>query len=366
MLPVRPELLTLTEAIHGAVNRSELVALGLDPNAVLDFSASIIPFGPSPRVVEAIANTWIDLYPDRDATEFRRALSDHLGMPMERLIAGNGSSELLFLLGFAFIRPGDPVLVVGPTYSEYARVAQSMGATVHDCLADERSEFRFPISQVETSLQTVRPRIVFICHPNNPTGRTAPADAIGQWAERFPQTMFVIDEAYIEFTPDATSTIKLTLDNIVVLRSMTKAFGLAGLRLGYAVSSPTVVDFLARVRPPWSVSSVAQNAGIAALQDSGHLQQGLANLAAEKQFLVDQLRSLDARVLSSETHFFLVRVEDASATRQCLLKSGIIVRDCASFGLPHLLRISPQTRSGNVGFCETWKQSCLSTKTSSK
>ncbi|MDB5339724.1 MAG: histidinol-phosphate aminotransferase family protein [Planctomycetaceae bacterium] len=356
MLSPRPEVLALSEVIHGALNHTELAALGIDPASVIDFSASVNPFGPSPRVIEAIANSQIHCYPDRDATEFRQALASHLGVPKDCLIAGNGSSELLYLIGLAFLRSADQVLVVGPTYSEYSRVAQLMGATVSCCQASPRSGFQFPTRSLEESIRALRPRAVFVCHPNNPTGQLTPTAAIYLWADEFPQTLFIIDEAYIEFSPDAQSFTKSIRDNIVVLRSMTKAHGLAGLRLGYAVSTPAVIDLLARVRPPWSVSTIAQNAGIAALQDSTYLQRALASLAAEKTLLEERLAALGAMTFPSETHFFLIRVANATATRQQLLNSGILVRDCTSFGMPGFLRISPQTPPQNTLFCEAWKQ----------
>jgi histidinol-phosphate aminotransferase len=357
MLSPRQEVLALSEGIHGAVNRAELATLGIDPASILDFSASVNSFGPSPRVIEAIANSSIHCYPDRDATEFRKVLASHLSVPMDCLIAGNGSSELLYLIGLAFLRPADHVLVVGPTYSEYSRVAQLMGATVSCCHASPESTFRFPACSVEDSLRALRPRALFVCHPNNPTGQLAPTETICHWADEFPQTLFIIDEAYIEFSPDADSFTKSIRDNIVVLRSMTKAHGLAGLRLGYAVSIPEVIDLLARVRPPWSVSTIAQHAGIVALQDSSYLRRSLASLAAEKTLLLERLTSLGVMTLPSETHFFLIRVSNATAARQRLLNSGILVRDCTSFGMPEFLRISPQTPPRNTLFCEAWRGS---------
>jgi len=345
----------MSEVVHGAINRTELAELGIDPTAVLDFSACVNPFGPSPRVLEAIANSSIQSYPDRDATEFRKVVANHLDIPADCLIAGNGSSELLYLISLTFLSSTDHVLIVGPTYSEYSRVAQLMGATVSYCHASPESNFQFPTRAVEDSLRTLRPKVLFVCHPNNPTGQLATTEAIDQWANEFPETLFIIDEAYIEFSPGAVSFAKSMRDNMVVLRSMTKAYGLAGIRLGYAVSKREIVDLLARVRPPWSVSTIAQNAGIAALQDSTCLQQNLASLAVEKQLLLERLISYGVVILPSETHFFLIRVLNALETRRRLLNSGILVRDCTSFGLPEFLRISPQTPPHNTSFCDLWK-----------
>jgi L-threonine-O-3-phosphate decarboxylase len=348
MIPARPEVLAMTEAVHGAVNRTELDSLGIVPATVLDFSASINPFGPSPRVFEVLSKSPIDNYPDRDAIEFRQAAAEHLAIPANCLIAGNGSSELLLLIALAYFRPRDTVLIVGPTYSEYARVSQIMGATVTHRTAMSESSFEFPTEAVADSLRTQRPRAMFLCNPNNPTGRSICTDSLRQWLDEFSQTLFIVDEAYIEFAVNATSISTLVRENLIVLRSMTKAHGLAGLRLGYAVSHPGVIENLCRVRPPWSVNALAQATGIAALNDPEHLKRSVAKLLSEKQRLVDAFRANGWTVYPSDAHFFLIHVANASHIRRQLLESGILVRDCASFQLPNFLRISPRSFMENA------------------
>lgn len=356
MILPRPEVLAVSEAVHGAVNHAELVERGIDPRTVLDFSASINPFGPSPQVLEALTKVPIDRYPDREATELRQALAAQLGVPLECLIAGNGSSELLSLIALAFFRPDDVVVIVGPTYSEYARVATLMGAKLIHCDATAENNFEIHSERVVHSLRTLRPRALFLCHPNNPTGQSVPASILRQWAEEFPQTLFIIDEAYIEFSPTAQSLVNFQRGNSVILRSLTKAYGLAGLRLGYAVATPDLVDVLGRVRPPWSVNAVAQAAGVAALKDSAHLQHSVAKLLAEKEWLLNELQSLGLSACPSSTLFFLIRVNNAAQVRRTLLESRILVRDCTSFGMPQFLRISPRCRSENIALVENWRR----------
>jgi threonine-phosphate decarboxylase len=346
MIPPRPELAALTEAVHGAIDAAELAALGIDPRTVLDFSASINPLGPSPRVIAAVQQAAFDTYPDRDCTQLRAALAAHLDVTTDCLLAGNGSSELLHLLAFAYLRTSDTALVVGPTYSEYARVAKLMGTQVIAC-DSAASEFALPTSAVHDALVRYQPRAAFLCHPNNPTGTSLDVAALESWLAEFPQTLFIVDEAYIEFAPAASSVVNPQHENLLVLRSLTKAHGLAGLRVGYAVAHPEIIATLARVRPPWSVSAVAQAAAVAALADLGYVQQAVTTLLAEKQRLVSELHALGLATVPSAAHYFLIRVASAAHVRRQLLAAGLLVRDCTSFGLPEFIRISPRTPADN-------------------
>lgn len=347
MVSPRSEVAALTEAVHGAIDAAELAALGIDPRTVLDFSASISPFGPSPRVVEALQHAAIDAYPDRECTPLRRALAMHLGVPGDCILAGSGSSELLYLVALGYLRPDDTVHVVDPTYSEYARVAKLMGARVVACGATAADDFALPAAAIRAELDSHRPRAVFLCHPNNPTGTCLDESELHTWLDAFPQSLFVVDEAYIEFAPASKQLVDPRRDNLVVLRSLTKAHGLAGLRVGYAVAHPEIIRILTRVRPPWSVSSAAQAAGAAAVADVEFVQQTVKALLAEKDRLVAELRALGLATVPSAAHYFLVRVSSATDIRRQLLAQGLLVRDCTSFGLSEYIRISPRTRAEN-------------------
>ncbi|MBC7821849.1 MAG: histidinol-phosphate aminotransferase family protein [Planctomycetaceae bacterium] len=348
MISPRPEVLAVTEAVHGAVNNAELIERGIDPRTVLDFSASINPFGPSPQVLEALTKVPIDRYPDREATELRQALAARLDVPTESVIAGNGSSELLYLIALAYLRPDDVVVIIGPTYSEYDRVATLMGARITPCDATGETGFQVPTELIDRTLRSCRPRALFLCNPNNPTAQCLPAEIIRQWADEFPQTLFIIDEAYIEFASVSQSVVGTGESNVVVLRSLTKAYGLAGLRLGYAVASEDIVRVLCRIRPPWSVSAVAQAAGIAAVADDQYFQRCLQHHIEAKAQLEHGVRELGMCALPSAAPFFLVQVGDAAKVRSALFQFGILVRDCSSFGLAALIRLSPRCSADNV------------------
>jgi histidinol-phosphate aminotransferase len=314
--------------------------LGWKPEAVLDFSANTNPYGPSPLVREALALAAIECYPDRDALALRGALAESLSVSPAEILPGNGASELIWLIAMTYLGAGDRVLVLGPTYGEYARAAALMGASVTAWTAREENGFAPDVEEIEGLLTGCRPRLVFVCNPNNPTGTTLPPETIVRWAGRHPTTLFVVDEAYLPFASGLDSARTARQDNVLVVRSMTKDFGLAGLRLGYAVGPEDMIGWLKRTQPPWSVSTAAQAAGVAALRDRDHLRRCLSLLARATTDLSAGLRQLGLVPLPSATHFFLIRVGNGAAFRGALLRFGILVRDCASFGLPAYVRIS--------------------------
>lgn len=350
----RREVLELPRAVHGSLNFAELRDLGRPAEDILDFSANVNPYGPSPTVRAAVAQAPIDRYPDRASLVLRGALADSLGIAPARILAGNGASELIWLVALAFIRPGSRVLIVGPTYGEYARAAALMGASVATWRASQEADFIPDPAAIADRLESQRPEVLFLCNPNNPTGAVLPADVVAAWAGRFTQTLFVVDEAYQPFTAASRGMSDANPagwpgapGNVIVLRSLTKDFGLAGLRLGYAVADARTIALLERVQPPWSVNAPAQAAGVAALADAAHRQRCLDLLACAKDSLVTGLTELGLTPLPSATHFFVVRVGDGRALRAALLQRGVLVRDCASFGLPAYVRIATRRPDEN-------------------
>jgi L-threonine-O-3-phosphate decarboxylase len=353
VLSPRPETMAISPVHHGAPDYAELERLGLDPERVLDFSVNSNPYGPPPAVREAVDRVSLDRYPDREALALRRALAERLGVALARIVAGNGTAELIWLVAFAFLRPKDRVLVAGPTFGEYGRTAALMGAQVQTWIACPERTFAVVPEEVEQRLRETKPRLVFICNPNNPTGTIMPPEVMAAWAYAHPGTLFVIDEAYLAFAPGLKSALSLGANNILVLRSMTKDYALAGLRLGYAVGHVSVIRALSQVRPAWNVNALAQAAGLAVLRDEAHRRQSLQALAQAREELVAGLTKLGLPPLPSATHFFLVRVGDGAAFRQALLRQGILVRDCASFGLPAHVRIATRRPEENARLLET-------------
>jgi L-threonine-O-3-phosphate decarboxylase len=344
----RPETLTVTPAVHGGLDDPELERLGIPSADVLDFSSNTNPEGPSPAVPAALARVPLHRFPDRDALALRTSLARLLELPVECLLAGNGASELLALVAQAYLRRGDRVLILAPTYAEYARAAELAGARV--CCWHSRLEQGFAVvgSEVEQLLRQLRPRLVFVCNPNNPTGTVIALETLAGWIAAAPQTLLVVDESYHAFVEGLHSAMELKADNVVVVRSLTKDHALAGLRLGYAAGSPDVLRPLAHLQPPWSVNALAQAAGVAAVEDRTHLEQSLRRLRQAREELMAGLDRLGLEVLPSAAHYFLVRVGDGASLRRALLARGILVRDGASWGLPEWVRISTRRPHENA------------------
>lgn len=344
----RPEVLDAPSVPHGAADYEELEAWGFTPEDVLDFSVNGNPYGPPPGVREALQDVPLERYPDREALALRRVLAEHHDVPLDAILAGNGTAELIWLIALAFVRPGDRVLVLEPTFGEYARAVSLMGAKVETWRAKAEGNFSIPPAQLARRLEQSQPRLVFLCNPNNPTGAAVPTAVIGTWANASPQTLFIVDEAYISFAsphnpssePPLRSTSTLGADNIVTLRSMTKDYALAGLRLGYTIADPEIAGALARVRPPWNVNAMAQAAGVTALDAEDYVKDCTTRLTKAKIELVASMKELGLDPRPSATHFFLVPVDDAATFRRELLARRIQVRDCTSFGLPQHVRIA--------------------------
>lgn len=344
----RPEINSTPPAYHGALDYAEMEQLGLPPDHIKDFSVNSNPFGPSPAVRQALQTVPPDRYPDRESIALRRALAEHLETAPANIVTGNGGAELLWLVSFAFLQRGDSVLVIGPTFGEYSRTAALMGATIHTWQATAPDNFQVHEAAVTAELDRLEPRLVFLCNPNNPTGYLLPPETIRSWAEAHPHTLFAVDEAYLAFAGSATSVLALKLDNVLSVRSMTKDYALAGLRLGYVVSTnPKIITALQRVRPAWNVSGLAQAAGLAALNDQPYLHQCLANVGAAGINLRQNLQSLGFQPVPSTTHFFVMPVGNGHLLRQALLPQGLLVRDCASFGMPDYVRIAARQPADN-------------------
>ena len=346
--------------VHGGVDPAELAREGMTADGLLDFSANLNPFGPSPAVAEAIRATRVDCYPDRQCRALQQRLAERLRVEVDEVMLGNGSVELIYLLAGAYVSVGERVLIVGPAFAEYERACRLHGGEVAVVAASPAVGFAPPLEEVAASLSPRPPRLVFINTPNNPTGQVVPRVVWRRWAADYPQTLWVLDEAYLDCldddatTPADSTTTQPDADvdgdmppNVLRLRSLTKAHGLAGLRLGYALARRHILAPLRLLQPPWSVNALAQAAGLAVLADTEHLQQTRTRWHAAKRELVGALVEIGLVPVPSAVPFFLVRVPNATRVRERLLHRGLLVRDAASFGLVDHLRICARGPSDN-------------------
>jgi L-threonine-O-3-phosphate decarboxylase len=345
----RPEVASIPLVPHGGRGAEEPAACGPPSGDVLDFSVNTSPLGPPPSVAEALRSLDVARYPDPTALALRTALAERLGLDAAQLVVGNGSSELIWLLALAYARPAPAtVLIVAPTFGEYERACRLLGATVTHEVATPERQFRPDVAGLAARIRRERPRLVWLCNPNNPTGHYAGRPAVGALLEACVSAgaLLVVDEAYLAFVDRPDSLLDLLPSgHLFLLRSLTKDYALAGLRLGFGAGTREMADALRRVQPPWSVNAAAQAAGIAALADHASLERMRREVQAARAALVAGLERLGFAVTPPAANFVLVEVGDAAAMRRSLLARGYLVRDCASFGLPRHIRIAVRRRA---------------------
>jgi histidinol-phosphate aminotransferase len=348
LLP-RANIAALKPGVHGGVNYGETLKAGLEASKILDFSTNLNPFGPPPGLKNAICRAVIDCYPDSESNELRNLIARRNRLGADQILVGSGSTELIRLIAQTYLAEGDTVFVPEPTYGDYETASQIAGANI----IKERVigvDFRVKMTAISDSIKSSKPKAVFICNPNNPTGQYLPAVFIEGLLKDNQDVLLVLDEAYIAFTENAWDSNALVKKyrNLAILRSMTKDFAIAGLRLGYLISSPGIVSEINKVKPPWNVSSAAQAAGLFVLKADGYSENCAIKIKKSKDFLVRELSHLGLKSVPSQTNFFLVKVGDAPGLKLELFKKGLLVRDCTSFGLPEYIRISPR----KIGECK--------------
>jgi histidinol-phosphate aminotransferase len=309
------------------------------------------PLPPSARVQKAIeaAIPQLNRYPDASGFYLRQALAKKHGVTAEQIVIGSGSNELIELVVHTFVKPGDEAIVPHPSYVVYPMVVQAAGGIrVMVMLKDYRLD-------LEAMARAVTPttKLVFVANPNNPTGTWIEREPLQRFVESTPeQTLVVIDEAYIEYVqdphfPDASRWLDAH-PNLIVTRTFSKAYGLAGLRVGYALSHPRVADMLNRVRQAFNVNSIALAAARAAIDDAEHLKRSVELNRAGMAQLQAGLAALGVRYLPSRGNFILIDcARPAAPVYEAMLRQGVIVRPVGNYQLPNHLRLTIGTEAQN-------------------
>ncbi len=302
------------------------------------------PLGPSPRALDALrrAITGMHRYPDSAGFELTRALAVRLGLDPAQIVLGNGSDDIIGMLATALLQPGDEVVMPQPSFQMYEIVTRAAGAV----------PVMVPLRELQTDLAamaarvTARTRLVFVNTPHNPTGSLILKPELDRFLDRLPpEVPVVLDEAYIEFVrdpagPDSRDYVRAGRP-VVGLRTFSKAYGLAGLRVGYGLMHPQTAAVLHRVRQPFNVSLPAQAAACAALEDAEFLEDTLRTVHAGVDYLQAELASLGLECRPTQANFLMFRVPgDARAVYEALLDRGVIVRPLGSYGYPDRLRVS--------------------------
>jgi histidinol-phosphate aminotransferase len=353
---------------HGTLDYAELRALGLRPEELTLFSSNVNPYGPPPTTLtalrEAITHETVAQYPDRLSLELRDLLAAHHDLSTDSILVGNGTADILWLIGLLHLQKRR-VAILGPTFGEYHNVARTMQAEIIDLChpgwvttPTGYAPGATSLEEVAKTLQNTRPDVVFVCNPNNPTGHYLAPSALETLYDGAPNALWIADEAYDEFmqTP-ATTADWIERGNWLVLRSMTKDFALGGLRLGYLLGAPALIEPLQTTQPPWNVNILAQIAGAASLREGlAWRRQTLAALRAETIALQAALREQGYQPTPTTVNYFLVPVYSASELRRALLAQRLVVRDCSSFGLPNFIRIATQQPEANARLLDAMRQ----------
>ena len=328
---------------------------------VIKLASNENPEAPAPKAVAAMraALTELNSYPDGESYRLRWALARHLGVAPEQVAVANGADGLIMETCMAYLDQGDEVIVSRSSFPVYDVYAQAMRARM------VKTPLRGYGLDLEAMAAAVTPRtkLAFVCNPNNPTGTMVSAAEVDDFLRAVPdEVLVVLDEAYYDFvgSPDYPESLKYLhagRGNVMVLRTYSKVYGLAGIRLGYAIADPDVIAPIHKIRQPFAVNLLAQAAGIAALEDEEYLQRSVAANAAGRAYLYGEFERLGLFFVESHTNFVLVRVgPQAAEVQRELLARGVIVRPCGGYELPEFLRITVGTSAQNARFVQALKE----------
>lgn len=340
-LQPRPEITAMQPYVPGKSVLQVQRELGLTD--MVKLSQNENPLGASPRAVAAALRALEDahVYPECISPDLRAALAGRWRLDPEWILVGNGSDEVFRLLAECYLRPRDAVVIPAPSFAGYRLVAELMGAA---CRFVPLAGGTMDLPAMAAACRETGARLVFLCRPNNPTGGVFPAADFGAFMAGIPDgTLVVLDEAYREFDGTAFDGREQVLHwpNLVVTRTFSKLYGLAGLRAGYGVAHPDIWAPALTARDPFSVNLVAQAAALAALDDQEHISASVDMTRWGRQWLTEQLAPLPVTVHPSEANFILIDVRRAARpVYEALLQSGVITRPCGSFGLPTCIRVT--------------------------
>jgi len=356
-LPVPEEVSSLTPYPPGKPIEELERELGISGSIKLASNEN--PLGPSKKAVTAIKKALKNLnrYPDGSCFYLKERLKEFLGVTSDMLVIGNGSNEIIELLIRTFLRKGDEAIFGEPSFAVYPLATQAAGVKP---VGVPLKDFTIDLTGMAERI-TDRTKIIFIANPNNPTGTIVKDAELKNFMDRVPEGVIVcIDEAYREFvgSPEFPDSMRYVREGrtVIVLRTFSKIYGLAGLRVGYGIAHPTMIDYLNRVRQPFNVNSLAQVAATAALDDTGHVEKVKKNNARSLKYLFRELKKLKYRCVPTEANFFLIRAGDGDAYYNALLKEGVIVRPMKSYGMDEYIRVTVGTLKENRRFIETLKR----------
>jgi histidinol-phosphate aminotransferase len=350
LLPINPALFNLPVYQPGRPIEEVARELGLPAADIIKLASNENPLGPSPAALAAMqkAIAQLHLYPDGNAFYLKQKLAEKLNLGTGNLILGNGSNEIIEFVGHAFMNPGADVVVSQFCFAIYPIIARLFGANTIVVPAKNYGH------DLPAMLAAITPttKVVFVANPNNPTGTLAPrADVLRLVKEVPPNVLLVVDEAYIEFLDEPVDLLPAIRrgehPNLLLMRTFSKIYGLAGLRLGYGIGHPDLIAALEKIRQPFNINSIAQAGALAALDDVEHVRKTRANNAQGLKFFTGEFQKLKLEIIPSFANFFLVRVGDGKRVFNELQKQGVIVRPLGGYQMPEWIRVSVGTVAEN-------------------
>ncbi|HTH43653.1 MAG TPA: histidinol-phosphate transaminase [Oxalicibacterium sp.] len=343
-----PEYVRAIAPYQGGKPISEVAReFGLDEAKIIKLASNENPLGMPDSAKQAMAAAAVEAgrYPDGNGFELKAAITAKYGVPAEWITLGNGSNDILELAAHAFVQPGQSVIYAQYSFAIYALATQAVGGRA---LVVDAKDYGHDLDAMAAAIADDT-RLIFIANPNNPTGTFLPGEQIDAFLKRVPPNVVVVlDEAYTEFLPAELQYDSIAwvgrYPNLLVSRSMSKVYGLAGLRIGYGIAQAGITDLLNRIRQPFNVNSMAQAAAIAALRDDAFVQRSAKLNADGYRQLTTAFEAMGIEYVPSLGNFVLIKVgEDLGASARvnlALLKQGVIVRPVGNYGLPQWLRIS--------------------------
>jgi histidinol-phosphate aminotransferase len=349
-LPLSAFLKTLPTYQPGRPIEEVARELGLAADSIIKVASNENPFGPSPLAVAALqkAIPSVNLYPDGNAFYLKQKLAARLGVEPANLVLGNGSNEIIEFVAHALLGPDTNVVVSQYCFAIYPIVAKMSGA---DVVTVPAKNYGHDLPAMLRAI-TEGTRIVFVANPNNPTGTLAGREDLIKFVNEVPDdVLLVLDEAYLEFLEEPVDLVPLirlgARKNLILMRTFSKIYGLAGLRIGYGIADAPLISALEKVRQPFNANLLAQTAALAALDDEEHVRKTRRNNFAGLEFFAKALRDLKLEYVPSAANFILVRVGEGQKVFEAMQKLGVITRPMGGYQLPEWIRISIGTRAEN-------------------
>lgn len=360
-----PEYIRAIQPYRPGKPISELVReLGLNKDEVIKLASNENPLGTSPMAKEAMTRALSEAsrYPDGSGFELKGALSEYLGVPTEQIVLGNGSNDVLELAARIFLRPGASAIYSQYAFAIYPLLVQAVGATGISVIA---RNFGHDLTAM-LDATTTDTRVVFIANPNNPTGTLCEGRDLLRFMERIsPDVLVILDEAYDEYLPEANKAHSIAwlkdFPNLVITRTFSKAYGLASVRVGFALAHPDIANLMNRIRQPFNVNSIGQAGALAALQDVEFVKQAYTTNRSGMLQMTNGLRQLGVEFIPSYANFVSIYINGESVNAlkvyKDLLHQGVIVRPLSNYGMNHHLRVTIGLEAENYKFLVSLEQS---------